>query len=411
MEDRKDKQIVQQVFDSSLSGIQDDPWMAQRVLNNASRTKERGGITIRKRTIIPVILMILLLLGTVAYAATVLLNSMFESVIDMEIDQGAFCSWSLDEKIALIDLLSENGWDFSTADIDTLHSEQTPIETKEKLATQMITEHFGREDAISHFDIIEKVKGPMSTWSLEDKAWYSSYIRTKKTMIDSWQDVLPGKDDLSTVEIIEIAKKAILDAHSITERELDDRIVSVDFFITDKHPEPRWRVAWLRDPYGMSEYTVLITRKGEITEDPDLEIYTPEYMAHLIQNPQNKNYTVDNSYPRGRQEQWSILDKAKWLGEANGIPSEKEISEEAAVAIAQEALQKRGYDLTGYESSVWYKLYDYYDTSEDARQGPFYIVYFVDNFDAPMNTYAVFIDPNTGAVTEICTPEDTQSNG
>lgn len=35
MEDRKDKQIVQQVFDSSLSGIQDDPLMAQRVLSKA----------------------------------------------------------------------------------------------------------------------------------------------------------------------------------------------------------------------------------------------------------------------------------------------------------------------------------------------------------------------------------------
>ena len=35
MTDHKDKQLVQHVFDVSLSGIQDDPWMAQRVLTAA----------------------------------------------------------------------------------------------------------------------------------------------------------------------------------------------------------------------------------------------------------------------------------------------------------------------------------------------------------------------------------------
>ena len=35
MEDLKAKQIVHRVIDNSLSGIQDDPWMAQRILANA----------------------------------------------------------------------------------------------------------------------------------------------------------------------------------------------------------------------------------------------------------------------------------------------------------------------------------------------------------------------------------------
>ena len=42
MEDFKDKQIVQRVIDNSLSGIQDDPWMAQRVLNMAHETQGTG---------------------------------------------------------------------------------------------------------------------------------------------------------------------------------------------------------------------------------------------------------------------------------------------------------------------------------------------------------------------------------
>ena len=47
MEDLKAKQIVQRVVDNSLSGIQDDPWMAQRVLNITERQKDAGSLSLK----------------------------------------------------------------------------------------------------------------------------------------------------------------------------------------------------------------------------------------------------------------------------------------------------------------------------------------------------------------------------
>ena len=35
MADRRDKKIVQQVFETSLSGLREDPFLAQRVINVA----------------------------------------------------------------------------------------------------------------------------------------------------------------------------------------------------------------------------------------------------------------------------------------------------------------------------------------------------------------------------------------
>lgn len=73
MEDRKDKQILQQVFESSLSGIQEDPWMAQRVLHQAHEAHGTGGFVVKKKISLAMILLIigLFLSCTVALAAII----------------------------------------------------------------------------------------------------------------------------------------------------------------------------------------------------------------------------------------------------------------------------------------------------------------------------------------------------
>ncbi len=404
--DTKPDNIIRQKIDTELSFLDSRPSLHGDIMSQIKGVRKRG-ITMRKSLVVPVLLVIFLLMGSIAFAATALLNYIFEKAIDMETEQGSFCTWKLDDKVALINLLSENGWSFSETDIALLNDDQVPNDTKEKLVTKLIEEEFGREDAFSHIDIIEQVKGPMQMWSLEDKAWYSSYIRSQRTFIDSWEDVLPDESDLTQEEAVAIAKKAILEAHPITEEELEERFVSVDFFTNDEHLDPCWRVSWLTAPYGSTEYTVLMTRAGEIIEDPKLGVYTPDHMALLMKQNEAENTTVDPAYPTGRQDQWSLEDKAKWLGNDNGIPSVQEISEEMAVAVAQEAITSMGIDLQDYEISVWYKLYDYYDTSETSRQTPFYVVYYIDDFDAPMNVYSVLIDPNTGTVIQIFTPDDS----
>ena len=46
MSEQKEKQRVQKAFAASLSGIQEDPWMAQRVLNKAHG---EGKKTVKKK--------------------------------------------------------------------------------------------------------------------------------------------------------------------------------------------------------------------------------------------------------------------------------------------------------------------------------------------------------------------------
>lgn len=69
MEDRKDRQTIQQVFATTLSGLREDPHLAQRVLNIAHVTnKKRVGR--KPSTLVAVTLILVLLFAATAFAIT-----------------------------------------------------------------------------------------------------------------------------------------------------------------------------------------------------------------------------------------------------------------------------------------------------------------------------------------------------
>lgn len=72
MEDRKDKQIVQRVWTTSLSGLREDPWLAQRVLKIA-HGKEGKNVNKAQRNadkLLLVVLVLVLAFATTAFALT-----------------------------------------------------------------------------------------------------------------------------------------------------------------------------------------------------------------------------------------------------------------------------------------------------------------------------------------------------
>jgi len=72
MEDRKDKQIVQRVFATSLSGLREDPYLAQRVLSIAHGKEEKIVIRTGKRPskLVVVAMALVLVFATTAFALT-----------------------------------------------------------------------------------------------------------------------------------------------------------------------------------------------------------------------------------------------------------------------------------------------------------------------------------------------------
>lgn len=69
MEDNKDKQIIQRVFATSLSGIQEDPWMAQHILNTVHQKHKVGGIHVKKKVSVGLILFVMLMMSSLVALA------------------------------------------------------------------------------------------------------------------------------------------------------------------------------------------------------------------------------------------------------------------------------------------------------------------------------------------------------
>lgn len=105
--------------------------------------------------------------------------------------------------------------------------------------------------------------------------------------------------------------------------------------------------------------------------------------------------------PQGISDQWSLADKARFLGGSNGVPGIDDITEEEALNIALNRFADLGYDLGSYDVSVWYKLYDYFAAptmpSPD-EMNPFYVIFFSDDLAAPTKVFSIIIDADTGDI-------------
>ena len=195
MEDRKDKQIVQQVFDSSLSGIQDDPWMAQRVLNKAHEASGTGGFIVKKKMSAGLIFAIVMMLLTVTAVAAVLLSgkdfvNQFLAPMSSETEEE---QWSEAELSQILTLAEENGVEI-TDEIRAAMEADDPV-YKEELLRLFMKIDLGYYPA---------------TWPLEEQAWYDELL-VKYGLAEERTRFLPEDGEIGQEEALDIVRKYILD--------------------------------------------------------------------------------------------------------------------------------------------------------------------------------------------------------
>ena len=214
MEDFKDKQIVQRVIDNSLSGIQDDPWMAQRVLNMAHETQGTGGIVVKKKLSIGFVLMMaVMLMGVTALAATLLWQDAGEKVAPMESENGYYDTWNTEAKIELIKALYDLGELKDNPDAErVLNSTDMPDAEKNALCDKIMCAYVnGSPDTVTLLSILEKLHGDMNTWSMEDKVWYNNLLNANKMLsAEDTNYVLPETGEFTQEQAVDAAKSFLL---------------------------------------------------------------------------------------------------------------------------------------------------------------------------------------------------------
>lgn len=267
----------------ATSGVQPNPYLAQRVLNAAH--EGRRGIVISKKAIALVVVIVLMLTGTVAVAAT-LLNLHIEKAMDIAVDKGEFSEWALDDKIALIDAMIEAGIPLPQEKLSAISDADASEEERDRAATELLVEIYGSEEHISHFTIASHDWGDPFLWTLEQKEWFWETLRAKGLYTGKIKYLLPGENDLTRDQVVLIAKQAIQDAYDLPDEIVQGYDADVTFFTIDGTDiAPRWRVYLGYADAEAADYAVLLTQDGQVTEDASLYIFKPEASATPV--PQN----------------------------------------------------------------------------------------------------------------------------
>jgi len=371
MEDRRDKQIIQSVFETSLSGLREDPYLAQRVINIAH---EKGEVIVKKKLSVGFVIIMVVLLSSMVALAWSLSYQYFEDVAQIQTTNGYYDDWGWEEKQKMVDTMLEYGLITET--------EAAELSTEEAVDAYMI-EHYGingRTDVIGLWSILETELGPINTWSLEQKAWYTEMQSESGLLTENSDDniyALPEKDDIQPEEAIAIAQTAIIEAYGLEADALDSHQVDISF---ETHASD-----WERENlhYNISfwgenvkYYTCSVTSDGKIMDstmdktcmspaeqvqeklqfanENDLEAialfqqYATEHIADGIYNfdfwpLEDKKAVTDMLRPvilENMAENPDYADQTRifWATHYYGLPDEKAISQEKVIEIAKSQL-------------------------------------------------------------------------
>lgn len=411
-------------IDQHCALLTSDPYLMQRVLNaeNAGYVG-KGGIAVkRKMPIALVVIIALMLSGIVAVAATLLWQDYVPQMKQREHEIGDYVVWPAARRIQLAKDIVAMGYLNESDDTRILSSDTASEQDKVAAADRLMLKLTGLEEVKEiHSSLITyAIMGHEDTWAPEQRVWWNSIV----TMYgdDGATDTLivPTKDVLSEQDAIAIAKAAIQEAYGLDDAYMNSLHPVANLYTTDERPDyKRWDIQFKKYREGSGEYvekvySAVVDENGEVISDPDVGIEHPAEKAgnrsSSIQNVENEDpmiYKVYSQYGNQVEGQsiWalSLEEKAVMLGGGNRVPSEGSISETDAIRIAHERMESIGYDMSSLEVSIWYIV----DDSRPERASldtEVFVVYFIDDIDNPVRVYLVTVGAKTGDVVDTYTP-------
>lgn len=267
-------QRVQKALDQDAAFIQADPCLAQRVLR---KVQLEGQTTAHVRIRAVLILAVAFtLLGAAAFAATFAYRHI-ETAMDITKDKGAFADWALDDKLALLEALRQEGISLPQEGLATLADATATEAEKERIATEMLVAIYGSEQHISHFTMASHDWGDPFYWTLEQKVWFWETLREKGLYNGRIRYLMPEEKDMTREQAALLARQAIQEAYHLTDETMAGYDADVSFFTTmDDEATPRWLVYLGHGGAEAADYSVLLTRDGQVTEDESLHVYKPQ---------------------------------------------------------------------------------------------------------------------------------------
>ncbi len=335
-----------EAIDTTLSGLQADPWLAQRVVNR-ERTSEP--VVKKKLSFILVLVIVLILITVTALAISLLSGKRFIE------DTLAPQSTISDEKVWTPEEIEE---------IRRQIKEQGIVITPEIETKLMTINPVYKEELMRSFMKMDLGYYPAS-WPLEEQAWYDELL-VELGLKDERTHFLPENNEISENRALEIARGYILQKWNIDVKDNEQYVLRIQYILTTNENNnyvKRWDITY-EGTFNNVSYVISLTPEGHIIDqdcyavnieaseekkdqpvDSNANVmilmwqddfYTVESLATLSEQFGNQIMSLNNNW-----EETKVL-KAM-LNNSYTLPDENDISPEDAITKAKEIAQKNGW--------------------------------------------------------------------
>ena len=366
---------IRHAIDARLSGIVEKPDSVERVLR-----QKRGEKAMKKRLSVGLVLGIAIVLVTITALAAMMLNTFYQKTIEMEATNGLFSTWTTDDKVSFVHMMSGAGLEVDSTEVAKLLNSATTEEEKDQIASQLVTDCFGsgRGGDLTLYDIIALEYGPYETWSIDIKAQVTEELLKHGTLGSMYaMDVLPIANEISQDQAVQIAYDMLTSRYTITKAELLTMRMDVYFreipYGVEQTLHRLWQIRFT--PFdGVQEYTVDINSDGTVLDSSEPvknssnalnnrffaltvteSFWTPESLAAFAQEwPELIEIAINNG------EEVSNL-AVSLCKKPYQYPDNTAFPEDEAHQIAElEVLNYAGWSeerLTMYKVSISYRVY------------------------------------------------------
>jgi hypothetical protein len=243
---------IRHAVDTRLSGLQGDPWMAQRVLANA-----KGEVKVKKKLSVAFILIMVFILVAVGALAAVLLSMrdiVEEKAVPMATQDDSE-NYSVEDTNLLLQLAEENGIELSDtakASIDKFlnSSEGYP---KEEMLMALAKAEFGEDPSL---------------WTLEQQKWFDD-VCVAIGFVQEPEKAMPTAGENAKYAIIQKANEYIRKTYD-TDAQLDDSSIYtvgvqyIDGKQDGTYNQTYWSIWYQPQTLEGSEFWVYLSDSGEI---------------------------------------------------------------------------------------------------------------------------------------------------
>ena len=251
MDKRKQRNEIQRALNSTLSGLRDDPFLAQRVIAQAKKGKR-----VKKKISAGLVIALVLLLATATATAAILLS--MRQIVDEQAVPMANAyqgeSYTVEDTNILLRLAEENGVELSQRTKDEIAKASARGEGyyKEELIMAMAKAEFGDDPA---------------TWSLEEQKWFDD-VCLAIGFVDAPQKALPSGEEITEEQAIKIAEDYLSEHYH--PQSLNDPLIYrrgvqyLNGFTDGEYPAKYWSIFYDPLTIDASAYVIYVDSNGEV---------------------------------------------------------------------------------------------------------------------------------------------------